>query len=244
MNTRRHAARGESNWLLAALPDSTYRRISAASETVSLDHKEVLFEADAPIDYAHFPQSGCLSMITVMDDGTCVEVGTIGFEGMSDVALVHQVDNVPTKCIVQVEGEAKRVPRAIFLAEMESSPELSSVMHRYAQVWTDQVGRAGACNAVHSIEERCARWLAMTHDRTDSDVLPLTQDFLAIMLGVRRASVTLAASTLQKAGLIDYTRGKITVRDREGLVAAACDCYPAIQMAYDRRFPDDSNARA
>lgn len=237
MNTRRNAERGEANWLLAALSETSYRRICDQSETVSLSHREVLFEAGAAIDYAHFPEAGCLSMITIMEDGNAVEVGTIGYEGMSGVSLINLVESVPTRCVVQVHGQAKRIPRAAFLAELRSSEDLLSVTQRYAQVWTDQIGRSGACNAVHSVEERCARWMLMTHDRIESNVLPLTQDFLAIMLGVRRPSVSLAASTLQQAGLIEYTRGKITVLDRQGLEDVACVCYPAIHAAYERLFP-------
>ncbi len=242
MKTRRDSSRGEANWLLAALPESSYRRLIAQSETIGLAYREVLFEAGATIDYAHFPQAGCLSMLTVMDDGNAVEVGTIGHEGMSGVSFVNLVESVPTKCIVQVDGSATRIPRVAFIAELQSSSELMGVMRRYAQVWTDQIGRYGSCNAVHSVEERCARWLVMTHDRVESDVLPLTQDFLAIMLGVRRTSVTLAASALQQAGLIDYTRGKITVLNRQGLEDAACECYPAMQAAYERLLPDGTSS--
>jgi CRP-like cAMP-binding protein len=237
MNTRRDLERGEANWLLAALPEASYRRIVEQSETVDLDYRQVMFEADQPIDYAHFPQAGCLSMVTVMDDGNAVEVGTIGHEGMSGISLVNSIESVPTRCIVQVEGSAKRIPRKAFLAELRSNADLVDVMRRYSQVWIDQIGRYGSCNAVHSIDERCARWLVMTHDRIDSDVLPLTQDFLAIMLGVRRPSVTLAASALQQAGLIEYTRGRITVVDRTGLEAAACECYRAGQATYERLLP-------
>ena len=237
MNTRRNDPRDEANWLLAALPEPSYRRLAEQAETVNLVHRQVLFEAGAAIDYAHFPQAGCLSMITVMDDGSAVEVGTIGFEGMSSVSLVHLVDSVPTKCVVQIGGSAKRIPRAAFVAELRASAELLSIMQRYAQVWTDQIGRSGSCNALHSIEERCARWMLMTHDRVESDVLFLTQDFLAIMLGVRRPSVTLAAAALQQAGLIEYSRGKITILDRGGLESAACECYPATRAAYERLLP-------
>jgi CRP-like cAMP-binding protein len=237
MNARRDIERGEANWLLAALPDASYRRVAEQLEFVELEWREVLFDAGDRIEYAYFPQTGCLSIVTVMEDGGAVEVGTIGHEGMAGASLVNFVESVPTRCVVQVEASAKRIPREAFIAELRSNAELLDVMRRYSQAWTDQVGRAGSCNAVHSIEERCARWLVMTHDRVESDVLPLTQDFLAIMLGVRRPSVTLAASTLQQAGLIEYTRGKITVLDRPRLEAAACKCYRATQAAYERLLP-------
>jgi CRP-like cAMP-binding protein len=217
---------------LAALSDDAYARVSDQCETLPAALKDVLFLADASIDYAYFPQSGCLSLITVMGGGMAVEVGTVGWEGMAGISLLHGVTSVPTQCIVQVAGTIKRIASSTFLVELEDNKELSGLLHRYAQVWTNQVGRSGSCNAVHSIEERCARRLLLTRDRVDSDVLSLTHEFLAVMLGVRRSSVTLAAESLKQAGLIRYTRGKITVLDRLGLEAASCECYAAMRASY------------
>lgn len=231
------APRVEGNWLLAGLSDDTYRRVAARCETVPARLHDVLYVADAPIDYVYFPQSGCLSFITVMANKLAVEVGTIGWEGMAGLPLLNGVTAASTKCIVQVDGTIKRIARDAFLTELNESEELSNLLHVYAQVWTNQMGRSGSCNAVHSIELRCARWLLQTHDRVASDVLQLTHEFLAIMLGVRRPSVTLAAASLRKAGLINYTRGKITVLDRAGLEAASCECYAAIHASYARQLP-------
>jgi CRP-like cAMP-binding protein len=229
--------RAEANWLLAALSGDAYRRIAARCETMAAVAHDVLYDADRPMDYVYFPQSGCLSFITVMADALAVEVGTIGWEGMAGLPLLNGVTSAAAKCIVQVDGTVKRIATEAFLAEINDSEELSRLLHVYAQVWTNQMGRAGSCNAVHAVVLRCARWLLQTHDRVESDVLPLTHEFLAIMLGVRRPSVSLAAASLQKAGLIEYTRGKITVLDRGGLEAASCECYAAIQESYARQLP-------
>jgi CRP-like cAMP-binding protein len=227
-------ARDEANWLLAQLGDFAYARVSAIAETVTLRFKDVVSEPNQIIEFAHFPQTGCLSVITVMEDGRQVEVGTVGRDGLTGISFVHDVDAEPTRCIAQIAGTAKRIGRAAFIAELRENPEFSDVVHRFAQVWTDQIGRSGTCNAVHSVEERCARWLLMTQDRLGSNMLPLTQEFLATMLGVRRPSVTLAAGSLQQAGLIHYARGRIRVVDRPGLEAASCECYRAIQASHDR----------
>jgi len=230
--------RDEANWLLAQLGDLAYARVSAIAEIVAVRFKDVLSEPNQIIEFAHFPQTGCLSVVTVMADGRQVEVGTVGREGLAGLSFVHDVDAEPTRCIAQIAGTSKRIGRAAFVAELRENPEFSGVVHRFAQAWTDQIGRSGTCNAVHSVEERCARWLLMTQDRLGSDMLPLTQEFLAAMLGVRRPSVTLAAGSLQQAGLIHYTRGRIRVVDRAGLEAASCECYRAIQASYDRLLPE------
>lgn len=231
------SSRVEANWLLAALPDDAYSAVTALCDTVAAEYKKILVEPGAPMDAVYFPQSGCLSVVTVMADGSSVEVGTVGWEGMCGVSLVNGVDRVPTRCIVQLEGVVKSIKRDAFLEILAESDSLRGLMRRYAQVWTDQVGRGGSCNGVHSVEQRCARWLLITHDRVESNQLPLTQEFLGVMLGVRRASVTVAASALQRAGLITYKRGKIVVLNRAGLEAASCECYGAMRASYDALLP-------
>jgi CRP-like cAMP-binding protein len=237
--------RAEANWLLSELSDAAYARVSRITEPVTLRFKEILSEANQTIEFAHFPESGCLSVITMMDDGHQVEVGTVGREGLTGISYVHGVESVPTRCIVQIAGTAIRIRREAFVDELKRNEGFAQVVRRYSQAWADQIGQSGSCNAVHSIEERCARWLLMTQDRLEADVLPLTQEFLATMLGVRRPSVTLAAGTLQEAGLIHYTRGRIAVLDRAGLEAASCECYGAIHSSYQRLFPavDKRHAR-
>jgi CRP-like cAMP-binding protein len=223
----------EANWLLASLSDRTYARLTRHCDTVPIRVKDRLYRPNEPFEHAYFPQSGCLSMITEMNDGSCVEVGTVGWEGMSGTCLLHDAHELPTCCMVQVTGTAKRIAVSALQSELQASNELLGLLRRYANAWVNQVGRSGSCNAVHSVEERFARWLLMTHDRVPTNVIPLTQELLAIMLGVRRPSVTLAAGALQRAGVIDYTRGKILVLDRAALEAVSCECYRATLTNYE-----------
>lgn len=228
---------GHENWLLAALPKRAYARIIDQCEIIPLVTKDVVVQPDVPFAHAHFPRSGCLSIVSTMADGGKVEVGTIGWEGMSGISMLHAVRSVSTMCVVQVDGDAARLPVDAFSAELKNHNELRGVLQRYAQVWIETISRNSACNAVHSVDERLARWLLLTRDRVDDDLLPLTQEFLATMLGVRRASVTVAASALQHAGLIDYKYGKIVVLDRIGLEAASCECYALTRAIYGKLLP-------
>lgn len=228
---------GEENWLLGALPEASYQRIIAQCETVPLPVRTIVIQPNVPLEHAYFPLSGCLSMVSVMEDGSSVEVGTVGWEGMVGISFIHGINVVPTQCFMQVPGEGRRIPAEALVAELRDHDELRGLLHRYAEVWINQVSRSGSCNGVHSVEQRLARWLLITHDRVDGDLLLLTQEFLAIMLGVRRASVTTAASVLQKKRLIDYTHGKITVLDRAGLEATSCDCYAVMKTAYTTLLP-------
>lgn len=227
----------EPNWLLAGLSDRAYQRVTDLSETTPVSLKEILITPGVPVAYAYFPQSGCLSMIALLKRGSGVEVGTIGWEGMAGVSMVHGTATVPTRCVVQVAGSVKRITRDAFEGELRASAELRAMIQKYAQVWADQVGQGAACNGAHSIEQRLARWLLITHDRVEADVVPLSQEFLSIMLAVRRAGVTVAALALQQAGLIDYKRAKITVVDRVGLEGSACECYMAMRDMYSARLP-------
>ena len=229
--------REEANWLLSSLSEPSYRSVSDLCETVETPRDHSVSKSDAIIPFAYFPQSGCLSVISVVNGNIRVEVGTVGWEGMTGLSFLHGVDSTPTETFAQVPGLSKRIPRVAFKKELTTNAELAAVMNRYAQFWTEQSSRSISCNGVHSVEARCARWLLATHDRVEGDVLPLTQEFLAIMLAVRRASVSVAAESLRKAGLINYSRGKITVLDRRRLEAASCDCYASIQSSYDRLLP-------
>jgi CRP-like cAMP-binding protein len=233
----------EANWLLGSLSEPSYRRVADLCEIVETPREHLVSKADAIIPYAYFPQSGCLSVISVVSENIRVEVGTVGWEGMTGLSFLHGVDSTPTETFAQVPGRSKRIPREAFKRELVTNPELAAVMNRYAQFWTEQSSRSISCNSVHTVEARCARWLLSTHDRVESDVLLLTQEFLAIMLAVRRASVSVAAESLRKAGLISYSRGKITVLDRHRLEAASCDCYAAIQSSYDRLLPSRKRRR-
>jgi len=179
------------------------------------------------IKYAYFVLTGIISLVSEMREGT-VEVGTVGCEGMTGIPLVLSADTMPSRAFVQVPGEALRMTAEDLLRGMEEVPVFRRLVYRHVLALFDQTAQHAACNRLHALEERCARWLLMTHDRVEGDVLLLKQQFLAEMLGVHRPAVTLAAGALQKAGIIRYSRGKVTVLDRAALEAASCECYSIV----------------
>lgn len=221
------------NRLLAALPKPDFDRLTAKMEDVSFAVKDVLYRANGPIHHVYFPRSGVISMVITMENGGTVEVGTVGNEGLLGVPVLLGADRSPTEVFCQVPCEARRMKAAAFEEEVRREGPFRQRVQRYTQALLNQVSQTAACNRLHSVEERCARWLLISHDRVQLDEFPITQEFLAIMLGVRRSSVTVAAGILQKAGLIHYTRGWIAILDREQLEAASCECYRVVQDAYD-----------
>jgi len=196
---------------------------------------KVLSMAGEPHQHVYFPETAVASVISRMDDGSAVEVGTIGNEGMTGIAVLLGATASVYETIVQIPGAASRVPAAELQKGVDARPALRHLLNRYADAYLTQVAQTAACNRLHDIESRCARWLLMTHDRVDrAERFPLKQEFLAIMLGVRRAGVSIAASALQDSGLIQYSRGTIRVVDREGLESAACECYGTVRRHFDR----------
>lgn len=222
----------ERNLLLDALPADDRALLTPRLERVPLPNGMVIYEANAPITRVYFPVSGIISMVSTMSEGT-VEIGTVGREGMTGIAVVLHADSMPTRAFVQVEGAALCVEAAALRTTIGESAALDRMLRRYALAMYDQAAQGAACNRLHSLESRCARWLLMTHDRVDSDVLPLKQKFLAEMLGVHRPAVTVAAGILQRAGIIQYTRGKLRVVDRPALERAACDCYETTRRSFE-----------
>jgi CRP-like cAMP-binding protein len=178
--------------------------------------------------------AGVLSMVNEPNPGDIVEFATIGPEGFTGLPLLLGSDTMPSRVLVQIPGEGFRVTKADFLATVEAHQEFRTFLMRYTLALMSQIAQGTSCNRLHEVQERCARWLLQTHDRVDDDSFPLTQEFLAQMLGVHRPTVTVAAGMLQKAGLIDYTRGRIRVQDRRGLEAASCPCYRFITDEYAR----------
>lgn len=221
------------NLLLGALPAHDLPRLRPRLERVGLPLGMPIYEPDVPISHVYFPLSGIVSMVSTMREGT-VEVGTIGREGMTGIPIVLHADSMPTRAFVQVQGEALRIAASDLRTAIKELPALERVLARYALALFDQAAQSAACNRLHALEERCAKWLLMTHDRVDDDVLPLKQTFLAEMLGVHRPAVTVAASTLQRAGMISYSRGKVRVVDRAALERAACDCYAITRRSFDQ----------
>ncbi|MEX1185241.1 MAG: Crp/Fnr family transcriptional regulator [Gemmatimonadaceae bacterium] len=229
----------ERNSLLRALSPEDYAKVMEHATTVPLRLRQDLVEPGEAMRYAWFPQSGMLSIVNDMNDGkTSIEVGVIGREGVAGLALFHGRKTQPLRILVQVAGEAKRIPADAFKAVIRHAPTLRDVLHRYTLAVLNQAGQQVACNRLHSLEQRCAKWLLTTHDHMDAQELPLTQEFLAIMLGVRRPGVTVAAQSLQDAGLIKYRRGRITITDRSGLEQIACECYGRIREDYEELLGD------
>jgi CRP-like cAMP-binding protein len=207
-------------------------------EPTSLALGSVLAAPGEEFSHAYFPQSVVLSVIARMVNGGATEVGTVGNEGMVDVAVFLGGAPSVHETIVQLAGDAWRVPAAPFAEGVAARPALRRLLDRYTLAYLAQVAQTAACNRLHHLEARCARWLLMTHDRVGRvTTVALTQEYLAVMLGVRRAGVSVAAGALQDAGLIRYRRGGIRVLDREGLEAAACECYGIVHRQFDRLLP-------
>ena len=215
-----------ANYLLAALPPKDYQRIAPTLDVVPLKLKEFLHKPGELIKHVYFPGGGFASVVTVLEDGSMVEVATIGREGLLGVSAVLNGDPSPAAAMVQAETDTcYRMAVGAFRGEMDRHGPFHHLMARYAQALSGFIMQSTACNAVHSVEQRLSRWLLMAHDRIGRDDFPLTQEFVAMMLGTSRPTVTVVAGTLQKAGLITYHRGHVTIVDREKLEAASCECY-------------------
>ncbi len=217
------------NQLLARLPPSEYQRLSPHLQAVSLPVKQILYTARSPIDYVYFPGSGIVSAMTVMADGSAIEVATIGNEGLVGLTAFIGGETSPYEVMVQVTGEGIRMRSDVLANEASQDGPLRRLLVLYNTAFSTQVSYSVACNGLHKVEKRCCRWLLMTADRMESDTLALTHEFLAIMLGVRRSSVTEVLQPLQGRGLIRNSRGKIQITDRPGLEATTCECYRARQ---------------
>lgn len=204
------------------------------TELVTLRAGEVVVERGIAFPHVHFPLDAVLSMLTVVQDGRAVEFATVGREGMSGSNETLTGAGTPMRVIAQVSGASLRVPAADLSELARTSFQARGLLLRYNQSLLVQAAQVAACNRLHPVEERCARWLLMTHDRVRRDEFLLTQEFLSQMLGVRRARVNVAAGILQRAGLIRYSRGRIRLTDREGLEAASCECYGVVRAEYDR----------
>jgi len=223
-----------TNRLLAALPDKTSAQMLANCESVDLVFADVLCLPGDRIHHVYFPTESFISLVAPVDGYAGLEVGMVGSEGMFGVSLMLGVDVSPLHALVQGAGQALRMNATRFRRQLASSPALRQGLNRYIYVLISQLAQTAACTRFHVVEARLARWLSMTRDRAGSDEFYLTQEFLSHMLGVRRVGVTKAASSLQKHKLISYSRGVISILDRNGLQAAACGCYLADQRTYDK----------
>jgi CRP-like cAMP-binding protein len=229
----RPKARPMRNRLLAALHPEEDMQLRPYLERVSLGVKEMIYEPYQPIPYIYFPETVVTSILVIMSDGKASEVGLVGHEGMLGLPVFLGAETSSGRSFSQVPGESLRITAETFTEVLLRAGRLVQRLHRYMQALFTQVSQSAACNNLHMMAQRCSRWLLMTHDRVGSGEFLLTHEFLAAMLGVWRASVSAVAATLQQAGLIHYHRGQITMVNRPGLEAAACECYRIITTEYD-----------
>jgi len=233
-----HARPPGENYLLALLPQAEYQALLPKLEHVRLVHKTILTRPGQQISHVYFPTRGAISLITHMNDTNGVETATTGRDGCVGVSVLFDDTECLQDWLVQVPGEAQRMRIDNFQRAVQKGGSLGRLVGRYMIALLNQTARGSACNRLHRVEQRLARWLLIIHDLVDGDELPLTQEFLALMLGVRRASVNQTAGVLQRAKLIDYKPGLITVLDRDGLERAACEDYAHAHDEYDRLFGD------
>ena len=234
MRARRKPSEASANRLLGLLPAKDYRRLHRHLERIPLTYRQSLYRARQRLGFVYFIESGVGSLVNTMANGAAAEVGTIGNEGVVGLPLLLGDSRAPTSVYVQVPGTGLRMTAARFSAELARSASMRAVMLRYAHALFNQVAQSAACNHFHTLEQRCCRWMLMTHDRMQSGEFLLTQEFLAMMLGVQRTGVSAAAGGLQRAGLIRYSRGIVTILDRQGLRARACECYGLSRHEFDR----------
>lgn len=227
------------NKLLATLPVDDYQRVLTHLTVVPLKFKQILYEQDEIIQHVFFPGGGACSLTKVMQNGQIAEIATIGNEGVIGASVFFGDDQSFSQTIVQVaEGDGFRMPVDAFVTEMARRGAFYNRIIRYSQALMSQVMQTTVCNGLHSVEQRCCRWLLMTYDRVGSNDMRLTHEFLSIMLGVRRPTVTLVMGDLQKAGLVENRRGMIHVTDRDGLERTSCECYATVKANFARLLPE------
>lgn len=229
---RKRPVASAQNHLIELLPRAAQERLLLLCEPVELQLSQTLCDSGAPTRHLYFPTQGFISLVAMSHGHPGLEVGMVGREGMLGAQLALGVVTAPLRALVQGSGQAWRIGQRAFRVELARSPHLRKLLHRYVYVLMTQLASSAACLRFHLIGPRLARWLLMSQDRAQCDHFHVTQEFLAYMLGVRRAGITGAASSLQRAGLIEYRRGALSVLDRPGLEAMACNCYALDRQAY------------
>ncbi len=224
------------NRLLRSLPPNDYERLKPHLQAVKLELGEVLCEAGMPLPYAWFVTKGIASLVSTTTDGNTIEVGMVGNEGVVGLPVLLRGESLPYRVNMQLAGEALRVPMSVLREEFSCNSALHKLFLRYTFAVIVQFTQSGVCNHFHTIEERLCRWLLILHDHAQSETVNLTQELIAEMLGVRRSGVTLVASTLQRAGLISYRRGRITILNREAIEGSACECYRIVKDEFEQLF--------
>lgn len=226
------------NHLLAALPKEERERLLPHLELVPMPLGDVLYESGVELRHVYFPTTAIVSLLYVMLDGASAEIAVVGNEGVIGVALFMGGETMPNRAVVQSAGHAYRLKGHLLKQEFNRSGDLQHLLLRYTQALLTQMAQTAVCNRHHSLDQQLCRWLLLSLDRLSSNELIMTQELIANMLGVRRESVTEAAGNLQRAGLIKYQRGRITVLDRAGLEARACECYAVVKREFDRLLPE------
>lgn len=237
------SARAEANHILQALPDKEYERLLPQLQPVPLVQGQVLFNVGGPILGGYFVNTGLVSCLTVMKNGDSVEVGLLGNEGFAGLPILLNIALSSALINVQVTGDSLRINADTLHKLLPELPMLERLLARFAYLQTLQAQQIAACNRLHDVEERLARWILMTQDRVRLENLPLTQELIAGMLGTRRSSVTVAAGVLQRAGIIDYRRGHVHILDHQKLEEAACECYPVLHEQLNAYFETGMNSR-
>ncbi len=222
------------NRILSRLTDEEYLRLAPHLESVELTHNQTIYRANEPISHLYFPEHAMISIVSNMEDGSTVEIGVVGREGMAGIHVLLGVETTQNESMVQMPNGGIRIKTEVLLAEFKRGGALQASVLRYMHALIVQISQTAVCNRLHSVEERLARWLLMCRDRAEFNELPLTHEFLAMMLGTRRAGVTGAALSLQAEGFIRYSRGNIVILDRAGLENFACECYGITKAEFDR----------
>jgi CRP-like cAMP-binding protein len=235
-----HSAR--QNRLLAALPVCEYESLLGDLELIPMLLGDVLYESGSQLGHVYFPTNSIVSLLYVMEDGASAEIAVVGNEGIIGVALFMGGETTPSRAVVQSAGFAYRLRGPLLKREFTRSAAMQHLLLRYTQALLTQMAQTAVCNRHHSVDQQLCRWLLLSLDRLQSNELTMTQELIANMLGVRREGVTGAAGKLQEAGLIHYSRGRITVTDRLGLEAQACECYRVVKKEFDRLLPEVSTA--
>jgi len=228
----------QQNHLLAALPQEEFGRLEPHLELVSMPLGEVLYESGSHMKHVYFPTTSIVSLLYVMEDGASAEIAVVGNEGILGIALFMGGGTTPSRAVVQSAGHGFRLQAALLRDEFNRAGPMLHLLLRYTQALITQMAQTAVCNRHHSVDQQLCRWLLMSLDRLSTNELFMTQELIANMLGVRREGVTEAAGKLQSAGLIHYRRGHITVVDRVGLEARACECYQVVKKEFDRLLPD------
>ncbi|CAG0953498.1 hypothetical protein MTYP_00324 [Methylophilaceae bacterium] len=227
----------QQNHLLDALPASEYDRLGPNLEQVDMRLGEVLYESGGRLQHVYFPTTSIVSLLYVMEDGASAEIAVVGNEGILGVSLFMGGETTPSRAVVQSAGQGYRLKAHLLKDEFNRAGPLMRLLLRYTQALLTQMAQTAVCNRHHSIEQQLCRWLLLSLDRLPTNELLMTQELIANMLGVRREGVTEAAGKLQRAGLIDYSRGHITVLNRPGLESRVCECYQVVKTEFDRLLP-------